>query len=62
MLVSMSLKQNEHGVWCVRKKVPERLASATAQILANGSQGNRGYNGHSKPRIGERLSGWRRPY
>jgi integrase len=36
MLVSMSLKQNEHGVWCVRKKVPERLASATAQILGNG--------------------------
>jgi hypothetical protein len=36
MLVSMSLKQNEHGVWCVRKKVPERLAIATAQILGNG--------------------------
>jgi hypothetical protein len=37
MLVSMSLKQNEHGVWCVRKKVPEKLAAAaTAQILANG--------------------------
>ena len=34
MLVSMSLKQNEHGVWCVRKKVPERLASvARAQLL-----------------------------
>jgi hypothetical protein len=36
MLVSMSLKQNEHGVWCVRQKVPERLAAAAAQILGNG--------------------------
>jgi hypothetical protein len=38
MLFSMSLKQNEHGVWCVRKKVPERLAAATAQILARETQ------------------------
>jgi hypothetical protein len=26
MLISVSLEQSVHGVWCVSNKVPERLA------------------------------------
>src|SRR4051794_8723491 len=32
MRVSMSIIRNEHGVWCVRKKVPKRLEEATATV------------------------------
>jgi hypothetical protein len=32
----MSLRQNEHGVWCVRKKVPKKLEQAAATILGAG--------------------------
>jgi hypothetical protein len=38
MRVSMSLYQNEHGVWCVRKKVPKRLEQTTAAVLGNGKK------------------------
>jgi integrase len=38
MRVSMSLYQNEHGVWCVRKKVPQQLEGATATVVGNGKQ------------------------
>jgi hypothetical protein len=36
MRVSMSLRQNEYGVWCVRKKVPTRLEQAAATVLGAG--------------------------
>src|SRR5689334_3139220 len=36
MRVGMGLIKNEHGVWQVRKKVPERLEAATATVLGNG--------------------------
>jgi hypothetical protein len=38
MRVSMSLFQNEHGVWCVRKKVPKGLEEAAATVLGNGKK------------------------
>jgi integrase len=34
----MSLFQNEHGVWCVRRKVPKRLEEAAATVLGNGKK------------------------
>jgi integrase len=34
----MSLVQNEHGVWCVRKKVPKRLEQAAAVVIGNGKK------------------------
>src|ERR1700740_755668 len=36
MRVSIALRQNEHGVWCVRKKVPKKLEQAAATILGTG--------------------------
>jgi hypothetical protein len=36
MYVGMGLIQNEHGVWVVRRKVPERLQEAVARVLNNG--------------------------
>jgi hypothetical protein len=38
MRVSMSLFQNQHGVWCVRKKVPKALEQAVATVLGNGKK------------------------
>jgi hypothetical protein len=38
MRVSMSLVQNEHSVWCVRKKVPKTLEQAVATVLSNGKK------------------------
>ena len=38
MRVGMSLFQNEHSVWCVRKKVPEALEQAVATVLGNGKK------------------------
>jgi hypothetical protein len=38
MRVSMSLFQNQHGVWCVRKKVPKGLEEAAATVLGNGKK------------------------
>jgi integrase len=34
----MSLFQNEHGIWCVRKKVPKGLEQSVATILGNGKK------------------------
>jgi integrase len=34
----MSLVQNEHGVWCVRKKVPKTLEQTVATVLSNGKK------------------------
>ncbi|HSR76228.1 MAG TPA: DUF6538 domain-containing protein, partial [Xanthobacteraceae bacterium] len=34
----MSLFRNEHGVWCVRKKVPKTLEQAVAIVLGNGKK------------------------
>ncbi|HWW33599.1 MAG TPA: DUF6538 domain-containing protein, partial [Xanthobacteraceae bacterium] len=34
----MSLFQNEHSVWCVRKKVPKALEQAVATVLGNGKK------------------------
>jgi integrase len=34
----MSSFQNEHGVWCVRKKVPKRLEQAVAVVIGNGKK------------------------
>jgi hypothetical protein len=34
----MSSFQNEHGVWCVRKKVPKRLEQAVAVAIGNGKK------------------------
>src|SRR5262245_64412097 len=31
--VGMGLIKNEHGVWCVRRKVPKRLEEAVATVL-----------------------------
>ena len=31
-VVGMGLIQNEHGVWCVRRKVPKRLEEAVARV------------------------------
>src|SRR5579864_3111612 len=36
MRVSMSLRQNDLGVWCVRKKVPKKLEQAAATVLGAG--------------------------
>jgi hypothetical protein len=36
MYVGMGLRKNEHGVWVVRKKVPERLEGPVARVLNNG--------------------------
>jgi integrase len=38
MRVGMSLFQNEHSVWCVRKKVPKALEQAVATVLGNGKK------------------------
>jgi integrase len=38
MRVSMSLFENQHGVWCVRKKVPKGLEQAAATVLGNGKK------------------------
>ena len=38
MRVSMSLSQNEHGVWVVRKKVPKGLEEAVATVLGDGKK------------------------
>ena len=38
MQISMSLFQNQHGVWCVRKKVPKALEQAVATVLGNGKK------------------------
>jgi hypothetical protein len=38
MQVGMSLFQNEHSVWCVRKKVPKALEQAVATVLGNGKK------------------------
>jgi hypothetical protein len=32
-VVGLGLIQNEHGVWCVRRKVPKRLEEAVARVL-----------------------------
>ena len=39
-VVGMGLVQNEHGVWCVRKRVPTRLQEAVARVqgAARGKQ------------------------
>jgi integrase len=34
----MSSFQNEHGVWCVRKKVPKRLEQAVAVVVGTGKK------------------------
>jgi hypothetical protein len=34
----MSSFQNEHGVWCVRKKVPKKLEQAVAVVIGNGKK------------------------
>jgi len=31
-VVGLGLIQNEHGVWCVRRKVPKRLEEAVARV------------------------------
>jgi hypothetical protein len=31
-VVGMGLIKNEHGVWCVRRKVPQRLEEAVARV------------------------------
>jgi integrase len=38
MRISMSSFQNEHGVWCVRKKVPKRLEQAVATVIGTGKK------------------------
>jgi hypothetical protein len=38
MYVGMGLKQNEHGVWIVRQRVPPRLREAVALVLDNGKE------------------------
>jgi integrase len=38
MPVSMSLIQNEHGVWCVRKRVPNKLQEAVAVVRGEGKK------------------------
>jgi hypothetical protein len=30
--IGMGLIKNEHGVWCVRRKVPKRLEAAVARV------------------------------
>jgi hypothetical protein len=35
----MSTFQNEHGVWCVRKKVPKRLEEAVAVVMGRDTNG-----------------------
>jgi hypothetical protein len=32
-IVGFGLIQNEHGVWCVRRKVPKRLEEAVARAM-----------------------------
>jgi hypothetical protein len=38
MYVGMGLKQNDHGVWMVRQRVPPRLREAVALVLDNGKE------------------------
>jgi hypothetical protein len=38
MYVGMGLTKNQHGVWVVRHKMPERLREAVGRVLNKGSE------------------------
>jgi hypothetical protein len=56
-VVGLGLIQNEHGVWCVHRKVPRRLEEAVARVQCASERDSRGSSGHCEPGMGsERRS------